>query len=467
MRYYFPVFLTFVLTAVLIILLARHLTVISFLANFSGDAIHENIYINGTAVGGLTSEEAAELLQKEKGLDRRVIGFFYDDRLVHSFTFTDFGAEYDFSMLIEQAHQHGRIGSRRDQYRSLRALSQSPFNVTGEPSYHYDEAMIPERLDAVRDQAGILPTNATMRMDSGWSSIDGMPTDSEQFTITEGTPGRTPDIQKAQTQLKSILAKNDNDRNNRIDLEMLIIHPTYNAQHFAQAQSLLGRFSTEYWGGEESARSINIRLATSHLHNSVVFPGETFSTREAVGPSTPERGYELAAVIVGGQLVEDYGGGICQVASTLYNALLYSELDIIARANHSLKVHYLDSGFDAAIAGDYMDLKFKNNHEYPVLIAASAQNGILEVRIYGHETRPSNRTMAFVSELIEVIPPEPERVLVDENMPSGHVLINTEPQNGYKYELFRIVFIDGEQVSRERVNVSVYRPIQGVITRGP
>ena len=438
-------------------LFARHVTIIRFLAASSGDAIFGNIYINDIRVGGLLKHEADAALLKAAALDKQVIRFIYKDSLVYSWTFVDFGAKLDFSILIEEAFLYGRTGTQRERYAKLRALEDEPYKINGEPLYSYDEAAIPKRLEAVRTQASILPVNASMRIEDG------------SFIISEGKPGRTPNMQAAAEQLKQILAAGPSamSEHRQIELEMQAVPPAYNAGHFSRAQSLLGRFSTLYSGGDENPRSINIRLAASLINNTVVLPGETFSTREAVGPVTAEKGYALAAVIVDGQLVEDYGGGLCQLASTLYNAVLFAELPVVERANHSLKVYYMDFGFDAAIAGDYMDLKFKNNTGYPVLVAAGARDAVLEVRIYGHETRPANRTLAFVSERVEVIPAEPERVIVDESLPSGYILVNTEPQDGFKYELFRIVFIDGEQVGRERVNVSVYRPIQGVIRRGP
>ena len=459
--------------AIFIILLTRHLAVARFLAVNTGNAIHENIYINNIAVGGLLPEEAKAALQKAAELDKQIIGFVYNNSLIYSFTFADFGAEYDFTTLIQEAFLYGRTGSRRERYAKLRDLKQNPHKITGTPLYRYDEAAIPKRLETVRTQASILPINASMKYEGNELS-DGINHGAGDgynnglrsgFIIADGTPGRTPDMQAAAEQLRQILT--NQEFGGQIILEMHVVPPTYGAEHFSRAQSLLGSFATNYWGGDEIPRSINIRLAASLINNTVVYPGSVFSTREALGPCTPEKGYAMAAVLIDGQLVEDYGGGICQVAGTLYNAILYAELPVVERANHSLKVHYLDFGFDAAIAGDYMDLKFKNNTSHPVLIVARARDGDLEVRIHGRETRPPNRTLAFVSERIEVIPPEPEKILVDENLPSGHVLVSTEPQNGYKYQLFRIIFVDGRQVEREKVNTSIYRPIQGVVTKGP
>jgi len=428
------------------------MSIVRFLSANSGETIHNNIYINGVAVGGMLPEEAETALQQSMELDRKVIGFVYNDSLVFSNTFVDFGAKYDFSTLVNEAFSLGRAGTRRERYAIIRKLENQSYEINGEAKYLYDEAAIPDRLEVVRAQATILPTNASMKLEAG------------QFVITEGKEGRTPDIQAAAKQLKEILASR---RPGQIILEMHLVQPSYTAQHFENAQSLLGTFTGYFQDGSESARGVNIRLAAAKINNSVVYPGEVFSTSTALGSSNPESGYAMSSVIVDGRLVEDYGGGVCQVASVLYNALLFAELAIVQRNNHSMRVYYMEAGFDAAIAGDYMDLKFRNNTEYPILIEATAQNGSLQVKIHGKETRPSNRRLAFVSELVETIQPEPAKVLTDDNLPSGHVLVNTEAQDGFKYELFKIVFMDGEAVDRVRVNTSIYRPVQGVISRGP
>jgi len=428
------------------------MSIVRFLSANSGDVIHNNIFINGMDVGGMLPSEAESALQQSMELDRKVVGFVYNDSLIFSNTFTDFGAKYDFSILVNEAFSHGRAGTRRERYAIIRKLENQATEINGEPKYLYDEAAIPDRLEAVRAQATVLPTNANMRLEAG------------QFIITDGEAGKTPDMQAAAKQLKQILASR---QPGQVTLEMHPIQPSYTAEHFVNAQSLLGTFTGYFQDGDESARGINIRLAAAKINNVVVYPGEIFSTSTVLGSNNPESGYARSSVIVDGRLVEDYGGGVCHVASVLYNAILFAELTVVQRNNHSMRVYYMDAGFDAAIAGDYMDLKFKNNSEYPILIEATAQNGNLQVKIHGNETRPTNRRLAFVSELVETIQPEAAKVLMDENLPSGHVLVNTEAQDGFKYELFKLIFIDGQQVGKERVNTSIYRPVQGVIRRGP
>ena len=455
----YVVSIVFVVCLIALILLTvfvvRHLFILRFLAADTGYFIFPNIAIHGTMVGGLSPQDAERTLQNtfQPGLDRQTIGLSYNDSLVYSFTFQDFGAIYDFSALVEMAFQYGRTGTRQERYTAIRGLEDKALNITEMPGYSFDVSLIPVRLEAVRTQSTIMPVNASMRLEG------------EEFVITGGTPGRTPNLEAAVEELRLLLSRN---QSGVIPLQMQAIDPTYSIAHFERSQSLLGEFATSflYYGGDETPRNVNVRLAASHIHNKLVFPGEVFSLREVVGPSTPERGYALATVIVGGQLVDGYGGGICQVASTLYNAVLFAELPIVERANHSLRVQYLDYAFDAAIAGDYMDLKFTNDSEHPILVASSAREGILHIRIFGHETRPANRSLAFENELLEVISPEPDKILYDEQLPSGHVLINTESHDGFKYALYKLIFEDGELVGRERTNISIYRPIQGIVTRG-
>ena len=136
----------------------------------------------------------------------------------------------------------------------------------------------------------------------------------------------------------------------------------------------------------------------SKIDGSVIYPGETFSVYEAVSPFDAENGYELAGSYENGTTVQTYGGGICQVSTTLYNAVIRSELEIVERYNHSMLVAYVDPSADAAISGTAKDLKFKNNLDEPVYVESYVSGSTLTATIYGHETRPSNRTIAFESE---------------------------------------------------------------------
>lgn len=143
--------------------------------------------------------------------------------------------------------------------------------------------------------------------------------------------------------------------------------PSYITRDLLKSLSqVISSFTTIAGGG--NGRVKNIILSTQALNNTLLLPGEILSFNETVGPPVPERGYALAPIIVGGEVVPGYGGGICQTATTLYNAALKANLEIVERHRHTLPIDYVPRGMDATIAYDSLDLKVKNNRSYPIII---------------------------------------------------------------------------------------------------
>lgn len=166
-----------------------------------------------------------------------------------------------------------------------------------------------------------------------------------------------------------------------LKLETIRIYPQYTRRDLKNANQKIGSY--ESWISGSYQRYTNIVLASSCLNNSVVWPGETFSFNETVGPRTAERGFMPAPVILMGARELDYGGGVCQVSSTLYNSVLASGLKITERHEHSLPVHYVPAGRDAAVAYGHMDLRFKNTRSNLVIIRAGVNRGKVWVQLWG------------------------------------------------------------------------------------
>ncbi|MEW8987169.1 MAG: VanW family protein [Bacillus sp. (in: firmicutes)] len=148
---------------------------------------------------------------------------------------------------------------------------------------------------------------------------------------------------------------------------------------------MIGHYVT-YYNSHNMERSHNIALATSALNNHVVFPGETFSFNKVVGKRTPEKGYLSAPVIVKGELTEGIGGGICQVSSTLYNAVDQSGLQIVERYSHSKRVPYVPNGRDATVSWYGPDFAFRNLYNQPILIRAYANDGKMLVMLFSSDS---------------------------------------------------------------------------------
>ena len=129
-------------------------------------------------------------------------------------------------------------------------------------------------------------------------------------------------------------------------------------------------------------------------------PGEVLSGYECLQPFTSANGYKGAASYANGQVVDSIGGGVCQVSTTLYNAALQAELEIVERQNHSMIVTYVEPSMDAAIAGTVKDLKIRNNYSTPIYVEGYTENKQITFTIYGKETRPANRKVEYVSETL-------------------------------------------------------------------
>ncbi|WHX98800.1 VanW family protein [Neobacillus sp. DY30] len=170
-----------------------------------------------------------------------------------------------------------------------------------------------------------------------------------------------------------------------IEMPMYPIYPKVDSELLSDIRSIrIGRYITSF-NPSNKKRSTNIKLAVEAINNHVVFPGETFSFNKVVGKRTTEKGYEKAKVIVRGEYAEDIGGGICQVSSTLFNAVDSAGLKIVQRFSHSRHVPYIPPGRDATVSWYGPDFEFKNMYNQPILIQARTMGHLLVIKLYSSE----------------------------------------------------------------------------------
>lgn len=225
----------------------------------------------------------------------------------------------------------------------------------------------------------------------------------------------------------------------------------------------LGSFSTRYDASNKN-RGTNIELAAEAINGTVLLPGEKFSFNSIVGPTTAAKGYKLAGAYAAGELVENYGGGICQVSSTIYNAVLCANLEIIERYNHSSVVSYVDPGLDATISYGSRDLKFKNPRKYAVRINAKASNGILDVEIKGIYEEEEYE-IELSSETTEIILCNTKYVY-DSSLAEGQEIVKTGGANGAKSISYKTVKKNGRIVLKTELTRDSYNPMTKVILTG-
>ena len=168
---------------------------------------------------------------------------------------------------------------------------------------------------------------------------------------------------------------------------------------------LLSEFSTKYAANNKN-RTTNLILAAKKINGTVLMPGETFSYNKVVGARTIQAGYKEAPIYVSGRVEDGIGGGICQITTTLYNAVVYANLDIVERSNHQFVPSYAGPSRDATVVYGAIDFKFKNNRDYPIKIACSVSGGIANFKIWGlksdndYEVQISSRTTGKTSTAI-------------------------------------------------------------------
>ncbi len=226
---------------------------------------------------------------------------------------------------------------------------------------------------------------------------------------------------------------------------------------------VLGQYTTNYNTGQVN-RSINVELAAKHINGKVLLPDEVFSYNETVGPRTAERGFKAASVYVGSTVESGLGGGICQTCSTLYPAVLYADLEVVERSNHSLEVSYVPLGMDATVAWGSLDFKFKNSTTYPVKIQSSYGGGKVTISILGTKEN-KNKKVEIVTERTSYIPFTTKDVPDPALLPGERVEQNAG-FNGSTYNTYKVYYENGVEVERKYIGRSVYRMVEKVYNVG-
>ena len=393
--------------------------------------IYDGVYIDSVYVGGLTKEEAeTQYSEYIDGIENLTVTFTSgDDKFVTTLGELDISVSAEDA--VEQAYNYGRQGNILSRYKEIKNLETD--NAVLVPEKTVDEDVLTHKLEDDAKDLVKAPENASISMENG------------EFVIQPGVKGTAVAIDDT--------IKNFNDymeqpwEQKPVEVEAVIeeTDPEYTEEDFAMIDDVLGSFSTKYSAGN-SNRINNLINGTNRINGTVLMPGEQFSVNKGLGERTEENGYSSAGQYVNNELTDGVGGGICQVSTTLYNAVLIAELQVDERYPHSLTVSYVKLGRDAAIAGDYMDFKFTNNTNYPIYISGYAGGGSVSFAIYGHDEREEGRTIDFESKTIETYEPDDPEEIKDDTLEEGKRVVEEQPHTGYYVELWKKVYKDGELV---------------------
>lgn len=248
------------------------------------------------------------------------------------------------------------------------------------------------------------------------------------------------------------------------EIPVKLTYPQKNIKYFSDNYIIdtLGSFSTVY-NSSNIPRSENIRIASSKINGYLLEPGGEFSFNKVVGKRDEQSGFKTAKVYQSGEVVDGVGGGICQVSSTLFNAVLFADLEIIKRTNHSMPVTYVSVGRDATVSYDYIDFVFKNNKSYPVRIDCIADNGNVTCSVMG--INEDNKIVEVTTEIIQKIPCG-TKTKKTSSLYEGVSKVLKAGQEGLRVNTYKTVSINGVKMKRQWVFESYYAPVDALVEVG-
>lgn len=413
--------------------------------------VPEGVTVNGMELGGMTVKAAEEKLQQyvDEVCGGAVTLSVNGDEVTISYK--DFDMHVADSTVIQDICQIGVNGNLIKRYKELSDVKNNKAEYT--LYFEYDHDKLKELVDEDTAEYNKDAQNASLVRHSG------------EFIITDDVTGMKVDIDATTKAVEEALGDGWDGSSQKLDATVEDVKADHTSDELKQVTDLLGGYSTDYSSSSDN-RIANIANGASLIDETVVYPGDTFSFLNHVTPFTASNGYYEATGYSAGRVVPSIGGGICQVSSTMYNAVLRAELEVVERSNHGLTVGYVPLGADATVAEGSVDFRFRNNLDAPIYIEAYTYGGEVYVNIYGHETRSSNRSIEFYSVTDKTIEPGEDVITKDDTQPDGWQEVTQSAHNGYVTSFYKKIYVDGSLQDTVWINTSYYGASPRYITVG-
>ncbi|HWP31208.1 MAG TPA: VanW family protein [Fimbriimonadales bacterium] len=254
-------------------------------------------------------------------------------------------------------------------------------------------------------------------------------------------------------------------RNGKDEFELPLYReaPRYPSEALNTITDVVSEFTTAFKTSQAN-RSANIALAASKLNGKILMPGEKLSFNETVGKRLRSEGFKLAPVYVAGRHEQGLGGGICQVCTTLYNTVLFANLEILKRQNHSMPVPYVPIGRDATVNWGSIDLVFRNSYKTPIAIVSEVKKGKLTFRILGKKDPTISVSLITTDHASWG---NGVKYVFDPSLPAGKKKVIEKGSMGRRCVTWRIVRKNGKEIKREKLGVSIYKAFPRIVAYGP
>ncbi len=419
------------------------------------NAVNRQTFYAGTTVEGvdvsnMTLDQAIEYWKTniEPGYENRTVTLSNGQ----TYTAQSFGYSSDYQTVLANAYSAGRSGSLVERYQALSTRVDQPAN------YEVTRRLYDAQL--IADCASALASGIdTAAQDAKIQSFD---LNSYAFTFSDSVAGKKLDAES----LKADIARALENGGGAVTLNVQTIEPSVRKEDIASEYGMIA-YAVTNASSSSSNRLSNIRLALQLINGTRLAPGETFSFNDTVGKRTTERGFKLATAYSSGEITEDVGGGICQVSTTLFNAVVKADMQIDERHNHSLTVAYVDKGKDAAVNWKSQDLKFTNTSEDDVyLVCVLTDDKRVRIGVFG-KLLPNGETIEIEAQTTGTI--DYDTVYQPSlSLAPGTTNVTQKGKNGYTAVAYKVrKDANGNTISRELLCKSSYKATNQVIEYGP
>ncbi|MBQ2701229.1 MAG: VanW family protein [Clostridia bacterium] len=424
----------------------------------------QGVYIDGIHLGGLTVQEASQQVQAQAQARENswYVQLMYGDQLVATITAPMLGMNTQTQHILEEAWQLGHIGNIFERQQAMEALLAQPYEAyTAIPSASNTQA-IDDLLLTIKNSVYRAPQDAKL--------LGFDPNAPEPFLFQAEVYGRTLDIQPLKETIYQMVSKMESGT---LQVEPTPIYPTVTVADLQPHYTLLANVTTQVDKHSTDNRTNNLIRACELINGKIVQPDKKFSFNSTVGPRSIKNGFYEAIEYAYGVETMGVGGGVCQVSSTLYLAVLRAGMDIVHREPHSKEVSYTIYGQDATVnyEGKKIDFVFRNSSDYPIYITAAVEDDpnrknryICRVRVYG-ESLGENTFYDLESTTVQVLKPTDE-IIYDKDKTGEHVVYTDQTKKksngkeGYVVETYRSKVVNGVEVEKELVSTDTYKAQQ-------
>jgi len=499
------------LITVIVLMIMAILSTIFAIVNMGNDKIVKGVKIAQIDISKMTTEEATKTLEEIYSKKSENEIYLTYEKFETTTTYNALEVKYQINEAIKQAHQIGRNGNLfKDNFNIIKSwtkgiqidldvtidkemLNQVTQNInnsiegaveqpdyyqegekiiitSGKPGLKVDENKLYEEIynlvkaDTEEQNITIPFINAEPdKIDiekihqETYKQVKDAYYTKDPFTIYPEVIGIDFDIENA----KTILA----EEKEQYEIPLIITKPQVTTKEIGTEAfpDQLATFSTKYLASNVN-RTTNLRLAAKKINGTVLLPGEEFSYNKTVGERTIAAGFKEAAVFNAGKVENGLGGGICQISTTLYDAVVMADLDVTVRRNHQFVTSYVGGGRDATVVWGAQDFKFKNTRNYPIRITASVSGGIATVQIWGLKEEVEY-DITIETKKTATTPYKTEYIQVT-NLAPGQQKVVQPGNKGSKYEAYKVKKLNGQVVSRTLLSKDTYNPMKQIVHIG-